>query len=44
MPLFCLIMTDLLLSKDMTDDDPPNDQSNRDNPALARQTKKTKSN
>jgi len=27
-----------------TDDDPPNDQSNRDNPALARQTKKTKSN
>ena len=27
-----------------TDDDPPNDQSNRDNPALACQTKKTKSN
>jgi hypothetical protein len=27
-----------------TDDDPPNDQSNGDNPALARQTKKTKSN
>jgi hypothetical protein len=26
-----------------TDDDPPDDQSNRDNPALARQTKKTKS-
>mgnify|MGYP006185970011 FL=1 len=31
-------------NEDMTDDDPPNDQSNRDNPALARQTKKTKSN
>jgi len=27
-----------------TDDDPPNDQSNRDNPALTHQTKKTKSN
>jgi len=27
-----------------TDDDPSNDQPNRDNPALARQTKKTKSN
>jgi len=27
-----------------TDDDPPTDQSNRDNPALARQTKKTKPN
>jgi len=31
-------------NEDGTDDDPPNDQSNRDNPALARQTKKTKSN
>jgi hypothetical protein len=30
-------------NEDGTDDDHPDDQSNRDNPALARQTKKTKS-
>ena len=31
-------------NKEGTNDDPPTDQSNRDNPALAHQTKKTKPN